>query len=87
MGQTMTTSTAQMKAAGFVCRYGTIEGQGYLGGDGVRCYRVYSPEGVLMLSRASTPQTARAAWAEAARWLAKGCLVQGAPAIVDDAHA
>jgi hypothetical protein len=57
--------TARLRAMGYTCRLEAIRGQGYCGGDGISCYRVRSPEGVLANYAVSTHRTARAAWAEA----------------------
>lgn len=54
----------RLKALGYRCIRETISGQGYHGGDGVTCYRVRDSTGALAISRLSTYQTARAAWAE-----------------------
>ena len=62
-----TTTTQTLQSAGYTCRRTTIAGQGYLGGDGVTCYRVYGPDGALVSPRLSTWRTARQAWAEVAR--------------------
>lgn len=63
------TTTQTLKAQGFRCKLETISGQGYLGGDGVACYRVRDAQGNLAGYRVSTHTTARAAWAEAVQYI------------------
>lgn len=58
-------SIEYLKSRGYLCKQETIKGQGYLGGDGVTCYRVRSSEGQLAVYAISTHRTARAAWREA----------------------
>lgn len=61
--------TAELKKRGYTCRLETVEGQGYLGGDGAVCYRVRDPKGKLV-SPLSTYQCARLAWRDAAQTIA-----------------
>lgn len=67
----MHTTITTLKTQGYRCRIETIGGQGHLGGDGITCYRVRDPRGNLAMYAISTHRTARAAWAEAATYIAQ----------------
>ena len=62
-------TTDELKKRGYTCRLETVEGQGYLGGDGTECYRVRDPMRMLV-SPLSTYRCARLAWRDAAQTIA-----------------
>lgn len=57
-------SLALGERSGWTCRRETVTGQGYLGGDGVRCFRVRSADG-LLVDPVATYVYAPYAWASA----------------------
>ena len=63
--------SAALRARGYSCHQETVTGQGHMGGDGVRCYRVRDAKGKLV-SPISTHRSAGEAWAEAVALTKKG---------------
>lgn len=64
----MKAKTIALRGQGYRCRRETIRGQGYFGGDGIRCFRVRQPDGSLAMPIA-THQSAAKAWAQVHRVL------------------
>lgn len=59
-------SVESMRVRGYRCVREVVSGQGYLGGDGVACYRVRRPDGSVV-SPLTTCRSAVRAWASAIR--------------------
>ena len=62
----MTAMTKALKSLGYKAHFATINGQGYMGGDGLACWRVYDSVGKLAIHRISAFRSPARAWAEAA---------------------